>query len=197
MSQRGLDRGTLLVVTSDHGEEFLDHGSWEHQKTLYEEVIRVPLVVRGPGIRPRREPAQTSLLDVAPTILEWTGLDSPGSAQGVSLLSPPGKREAYGETHHAADATRKLFLREGGEGWKAILSLTPDGDRLVEEEWFDLAADPTETRQMPPAPDATRAARDRALERWRRGRAGDLDAPAVELTEAQRERLRALGYVLP
>ena len=197
MSQRGLHRGTLLVVTSDHGEEFLDHGSWEHQKTLYEEVIRVPLVVRGPGIRPRREPAQTSLLDVAPTILEWAGVASPGSLQGVSLLSAPGRREAYGETHHAADATRKLFLREGGNGWKAILSLTPDGDRLAKEEWFDLSADPSESRQKPPSRDATSAARNRALERWRRGRAGGLDAPAVELTPEQRARLRALGYVLP
>ena len=49
LKARGLDRSTLVVVTSDHGEEFLEHGSWEHQKTLYEEVIRIPLVLAGPA----------------------------------------------------------------------------------------------------------------------------------------------------
>jgi arylsulfatase A-like enzyme len=41
LAERGLDAGTLVFVTSDHGEEFLEHGSWEHQKTLYEEVVRI------------------------------------------------------------------------------------------------------------------------------------------------------------
>jgi hypothetical protein len=53
----GLSGSTLVVVTSDHGEEFLEHGSWEHQKTLYEEVVRVPLIVHGPGVAPRVEKA--------------------------------------------------------------------------------------------------------------------------------------------
>jgi arylsulfatase A-like enzyme len=82
LSARGALANTLVVVTSDHGEEFLEHGSWEHQKTLYGEVIRVPLVVRGPGVPARREPAPVSLLDVAPTVLAWAGLPAPASFQG-------------------------------------------------------------------------------------------------------------------
>ena len=60
LAARGLDRSTLVVITSDHGEEFLEHGSWEHQKTLYEEVVRVPLAIRGPGLdaAPRAGPGQ-------------------------------------------------------------------------------------------------------------------------------------------
>ncbi|HET8644558.1 MAG TPA: sulfatase, partial [Vicinamibacteria bacterium] len=50
LKARGLDKTTLVAVTSDHGEEFLEHGSWEHQKTLYEEVVRVPLLLAGPGV---------------------------------------------------------------------------------------------------------------------------------------------------
>src|SRR6185436_4348742 len=64
LAARGADRQALVMITSDHGEEFLEHGSWEHQKTLYEEVVRVPLIAHGPGIAPRREPAPVSLLDV-------------------------------------------------------------------------------------------------------------------------------------
>jgi arylsulfatase A-like enzyme len=192
---RGLDRGTLLVVTSDHGEEFLDHGSWEHQKTLYEEVVRVPLVVAGPGVAPRRETAQATLLDVAPTVLTWAGLPLPASFEGRSLLSPPGEREAYGETDHTVDRSRKLFVRAGERRWKAILSLSADGGKLLGEEWYDLAADPRETRSGAAPPTARDAIRSRALARWRADRSRGAGAPEVALTEEQRERLKALGYV--
>src|SRR6185436_4892190 len=111
--------------------------SWEHQKTLYEEVVRVPLIVHGPGVAPRVEKQQASLLDVAPTILAWAGLPA---AQGKSLLAPAGaEREAYGETDHTTDGTRKLFLRAGEGRWKGVLSLDASGARIKRQEWFDLA----------------------------------------------------------
>src|SRR4051812_46904672 len=131
LAARGLDRSTLVVITSDHGEEFLDHGSWEHQKTLYEEVVRVPLALRGPGVGARREHAQVSLADVAPTILAFAGVTAPASMAGRSLLasftstSTSAAREAYGETDQTIDATHKLFLRGGASRWKAVLSLSP------------------------------------------------------------------------
>jgi arylsulfatase A-like enzyme len=193
---RGLDRGTLVVVTSDHGEEFLEHGSWEHQKTLYEEVVRIPLVVAGPGIQPRAEKWQTSLLDVMPTILAWTGVPASPAQQGRSLLSTPGTREAYGETDHTIDHTHKLFLRAGAERWKAILSLDADG-KTVNEEWYDLAADPGETTSKTLHDNVADAIRSRAIQRWRDARSGGGPGPAVQLTPEQRERLRALGYVIP
>jgi arylsulfatase A-like enzyme len=96
----GLVGSTLVLVTSDHGEEFLEHGSWEHQKTLYEEVVRVPLIVRGPRVVPRVEARPASLLDVAPTVLAWAGEPVPATMQGTSLLAPLPEREAYGETDH-------------------------------------------------------------------------------------------------
>ena len=106
LGARGALANTLVLVTSDHGEEFLEHGSWEHQKTLYEEVIRVPLIAHGPGIATRRETAPVSLLDVAPTILAWAGVAAPPSFQGRSLLAPAGAEgEAYGETDHTTDGS--------------------------------------------------------------------------------------------
>jgi arylsulfatase A-like enzyme len=195
---RGLDRSTLVVVASDHGEEFLEHGSWEHQKTLYEEVIRVPLMIAGPGIKPRREPAQTSILDVLPTILEWAQVPVPAFAQGRSLLTSPGDREAYGETDHTADGTYKFFLRAGQTRWKTILSNSRErGASLVKEEWYDLSADPRESRSASPRTDVSDAIRIRARDRWQSGRDRGTGSPVVHLSAEQKERLRALGYVNP
>ena len=193
---RGLDRGTLVFLTSDHGEEFLEHGSWEHQKTLYEEVIRVPLVVAGPGVAPRKEKWQTSLLDVTPTVLAWAGLSPSPVQQGKSLLNTPGTREAYGETDHTIDHTHKVFLRAGAGWWKGILSLDADGTP-VSEEWYDLAADPGEAKSKTLRNNVADAIRARAIQRWRDARSRGGAGPAVQLTPEQRERLRALGYVLP
>ena len=195
LAARGLDRSTLVVITSDHGEEFLDHGSWEHQKTLYEEVVRVPLALRGPGLEPRRERAPVSLLDVAPTMLAWAGVPAPASVAGRSLLGPLPEREAYGETDHTVDAAHKLFLRGGASRWKAILSLSADGKETRGEEWYDLSSDPAERKSVPPAPTVADPIRRRALERWRADRGAGGSARPVCLSPEQQERLRALGYV--
>jgi arylsulfatase A-like enzyme len=194
LAARGLDASTLVLVTSDHGEEFLEHGSWEHQKTLYEEVVRVPLLLRGPGVPVRREAAQASVIDVAPTILDWAGLPIPPSVQGRSLLRAAAEREAYGETDHTNDGTRKLFLRGGQGSWKAVLSLARDSAAVAREEWYDLGRDHGEATSRPPPAAQADAIRQRALARWRADRAGAA-GPRVELTPEQRERLRALGYV--
>ena len=196
----GLEETTLIAVTSDHGEEFLDHDAWEHRSTLYEELIRIPLLFRGPGIeRGRRLPAQASLLDVAPTILDWARMPPLPTARGQSLLRPLPHREAYGETELGKGIpkgmTRKLFLRGGASSWKAILTFEPKDGTPVGEEWFDLAADPRETRTAPPPEAAAAALRSRLLKRWQDARRQGEGAMPVDLSPEQLEQLRALGYV--
>jgi arylsulfatase A-like enzyme len=195
MRGRGLDRSSLVLVTSDHGEEFLDHGGWGHEKTLYEELVRVPLIVHGPGVARRRETKQASLLDVMPTILAWAGVAVPPGSQGRSLLEPLPEREAYGETQHTKEPSYKLFLREGQGRYKTVLSVGRERGELLREEWFDLASDPSErVGQRPPAATAA-ALRERALARFRDARSLAGAAPTVHLTPEQLESLRALGYV--
>ena len=84
---RGRYEGMLIVYASDHGEEFLDHGRAGHQQTLYEEVVRVPLLVKFPGndFGGQRVSDPTSLLDVVPTILAAVGTEPPAELQGVDL----------------------------------------------------------------------------------------------------------------
>lgn len=195
LRERGLERNTAVLVTSDHGEEFLEHGSWEHQKTLYEEVVRVPLVLHAPGYAARREPASASLLDVAPTLLAWAGVATPPAMQGRSLLQALDERETYGESDHTLDRRPLLFLRAGARRWKAIFSLDPAGTRVLSEQWYDLATDPKEQANTPPRPTIADEIRARALRRWQTARRlGGPPTPAT-LSPAQIESLRALGYI--
>lgn len=194
LRERGLDRTTLVVVTSDHGEEFLDHGGWGHEKTLFEEQVRIPLIVHGPGVRPRREPAQASLVDVVPTILDWAKLPILPEARGQSLLRPLVRRDAYGETQHTKQEHHKLFFRGGQRHWKLVLWLDRKEHKPLREQWFDLEADPGERSDVtrPPGADALRR---QALARWLETRSQAGAAPQVHLTPEQVERLRALGYL--
>jgi arylsulfatase A-like enzyme len=195
LKERDVLRGALLLVTSDHGEEFLEHGSWEHQKTLYEEVIRIPLLMSGPSVTARREARPVSLLDVAPTILDFLSIPPGPNMKGVSLLRPLTEtREMYGETDHTLDGSRLSFLRGGATLWKAILRSDPLKRTERSSEWYDLAVDPGERTNRPPA-EALRAsiearARDLAL----RSRSTAASRP-VELSAEQKEKLRALGYI--
>jgi arylsulfatase A-like enzyme len=201
MKRFGVFDDALIVVTSDHGEEFLDHGSWEHQKTLYEEQLRVPLLLKLPRTeRARRVSEQVSLLDVAPTILEALSVPRPSTFQGRSLLAaiehaggdtPP---EAWAETEHTLDGSRKIAVRRGASSEKAIFTV---GDGGVAIELFDLARDPEELAKLddPEAMDVLKTRLEAYLaEVGRRGKARGA-SPDVNLAPEDLERLRSLGYL--
>ncbi|MBM4088639.1 MAG: sulfatase [Planctomycetes bacterium] len=88
LEKAGLLDNTIVAITSDHGEEFFEHGSKTHRETLFDEVIRVPLVIRYPAKLPAgsRVRAQTRSIDVAPTLLELVGLPAMENVMGASLL---------------------------------------------------------------------------------------------------------------
>jgi arylsulfatase A-like enzyme len=201
MKRLDLFEDALIVVTSDHGEEFLDHGMWEHQKTLYDEQLRVPLLLKLPrNGRGQRVSEQVSLLDVAPTILESLGIPRPPTFQGRSLLAASGREggeavpEAWAETEHTLDGSRKIALRRGASSEKAIFTI---GDAGVAVELFDLARDPKELRNLDDREtmDILKTRLDAYLaEVDRRGKARGA-SPEVNLDPEDRERLRALGYL--
>jgi arylsulfatase A-like enzyme len=200
MKRLGVFEKALVVVTSDHGEEFLDHGQWEHQKTLYEEQLRVPLIIKFPSasIGSRRVSGQVSLVDVAPTVLDALGVEAPPTFEGRSLLdaargSEAAEPEAWAETEHTIDGSRKIAVRRGASGTKSIFTLT-EGD--IEIELFELGGDPRETKRLDAG--GSRSALESRLAAYlaevdarRRGRS----RPEVELDPKDLERLRSLGYV--
>jgi arylsulfatase A-like enzyme len=201
MKRLGVYDDSMVIVTSDHGEEFLDHGMWEHQKTLYEEQIRIPLLMKLPGGArgPRRVSGQVSLIDVAPTILDLLGLAAPATFQGRSLLPAVDRgtsdaREAWAETEHTIDGTHKLAVRRGSGGKKAIFSVK---ENEVALELYDLARDSKETTNLEDPGsreglDKTLAAYLADVERRRQGKTG---SPEVILDRRDLERLRSLGYL--
>ena len=206
MKRLGVFDNTLLVVTSDHGEEFLEHGQWEHQKTLYEEQLRVPLVIKFPNvphhpggvIDPRRVGVQVSLVDVAPTVLDVLGVPSPLIFEGRSLLAAARageapEMEAWAETEHTIDGSRKIAVRRGASGTKSIFTLK-EGHLGI--ELFDLGRDPREVKRLDPG--ESFSAHERRLAAYlaeAEARRGETTLPEVELDPEDLERLRALGYV--
>ncbi len=199
MKRLGIFDKTLLVVTSDHGEEFLEHGNWEHQKTLYDEQLRIPLIVKFPdGERAgERVSEPVTLIDVAPTIADVMELDVPASFRGVSLRGGEldSSREIWSETEHTIDGTHKLSLRRGANSPKAIFSL--HSDERVDIELFDLSQDPGELRAV--ENDALRQRVQTRLKHFLKtataAREGTAETPPVDLDPEERERLRSLGYI--
>ena len=171
-------RDTLIVLTADHGEELYEHGGWKHGRTLYEEQLRVPLIMSWESVIPARRRITTPvrLIDVAPTLLEAAGLRAPaGSAHGRSLLAsllageepPPAdiyaERLNFGPTQAAVVSHGKklvLFDRNG----RAPLIDRMQEERVAEEAerepriaLYDLERDPQEQRNLAAeAPDLLR-----------------------------------------
>lgn len=115
---RGLLENTVILLTSDHGEELFDHGRVGHGGTLFEEVVRVPFLIRLPGgRRAGTEERAARLLDVFPTLASLAGGSLPPHVEGVDLLNPsPGPVEIVAETRHKS--VYKVSFREGD--WKYI-----------------------------------------------------------------------------
>jgi arylsulfatase A-like enzyme len=187
MSSHLLDR-TVIVVTADHGEEFQEHGRLTHGSHLYEETVRVPLVLRGPGIPVGRRDDPVQGIDLFPTLARILGVTAPPGLGGHDLLAAgDDTRPAVLETSSGIgpDGAPLDLVAVRTARWKLVE--TPALDR---RELYDLSADPGERNdRAASAPEA--AELGTALARWRdttRTASADTVAPGVH------ERLRALGY---
>lgn len=174
----GLFDDTMLVVTSDHGEGFGEHGTLHHGRRLYDELLRVPLYVRAPGWRRGRVVrGSCSLLDLLPTVVELVGLPPVADLDGRSLVPlvqggegrpvPAEERRTEAETGLPGDETL-VSVRDERRKWIRTADRVTGG---ASEEAFDLVADPGEERPLPPSVvdgwpaafrDAVRDARARA-----------------------------------
>lgn len=137
-----LERDVIFAVTSDHGEEFKEHGSFGHGHSVFQELLHVPLMVRWPaGLSARRVPWTVSTMDLAPTLLEATGVAIPEAFEGRSLL--PDARGAR-RAGPAVAFSEKLGDRRvaTAAGYKLIVR------RNLSWAFFNLRQDPGERVQI-------------------------------------------------
>jgi arylsulfatase A-like enzyme len=85
VNRPGRDAEAVIVITADHGEEFLEHGRWLHGAGLHHEVARVPLIVKAPGCKPRVAEGPVNLVDIPPTLVSFAGFDIPPGWGGLDL----------------------------------------------------------------------------------------------------------------
>ncbi len=192
----GLGLSTLVVVLSDHGEEFFEHGAMRHGAQVYDEAIHVPLLLRLPGVVPagHRVATPVSLIDVTPTILDLVGLPLLPGAEGRSVAPllatgvEPGDRTVFSDV--VAEDRLTVAVRTA-----LHTCIFPPG--AVPAECFDGVRDPREDRPMTldPEPAWLTAVRASAAA-YREGMfavpSGSAGAP---VDSERRHNLRALGYV--
>ncbi len=188
LSEIGFLDDAIVLITSDHGEEFGEHGRVLHPGSLFDELLHVPLILSGPGVTPGTDDRMVSTLDLAPTLLGVAGEPVPAFMRGRNLLDPAIPAAEF----------RAVFSQYGGllysvrtRRYKLIQSVGK-GRRL-----YDLVADPEEQVDIAAANKSEVRRLARALAEWRRTQpdVGASSQPTPELDAEQTERLRSLGYL--
>jgi arylsulfatase A-like enzyme len=208
-----LDKAVVAIV-SDHGEEFGEHGGLLHGRTLYEEMLRVPFLLRVPGVAPRVVSETVDLADVAPTLRALAGLAPVAPCDGRDLLARLRDDEfadAFYAEVSAPGLARRRALRVGSSKWVTTPGTggrdAANGPRDFEEreyaarrapefELYDLATDSRERTNLAGAPENGAAANDAERSRKMRAR---LDARVDELRRERGQMLadpRSLEYAL-
>ena len=199
---RGAD--TVVALVSDHGQGLGDHGWWTHG-VLYEEQIKAPLIVRGPGVPAgRRVNDLVRTIDLMPTLLEMAGVDPEADMDGTSLMpllrgDPLGEAVVayadsvnmltYGSASGFSDDKNEMLFAVIDGRWKYIHHLI----REQESELYDLALDPGELENL-------YASRPEHVERLRQDLAARAFQPDArqgrgQMSHDDLERLRSLGYL--
>ncbi|MFK7987036.1 MAG: sulfatase [Sandaracinaceae bacterium] len=201
LERLGVADNTVLVITSDHGEEFDDHGSWGHGHNIFQELIGVPLIFHGAGLPSgRRVPYTVSTMNIAQTVLDLSGVNGLERAEGRSLVPdllgarPEGPQVAFSDFQEIRRVARagnyKLVVRAN-----------------LSSVLFDLGADPGEQNELevhdlPIAGRYTRILLGQYLgaqnrRQWlqaNQDEVADLEAEEATMDDTIREQLRALGY---
>jgi len=202
LEKEGFLDETVVFVTADHGETFLEHGAWTHGTDVYEELTRVPLLLVLPQGKHagRRVEAPVQTIDIYPTVLALLGSRIPAELQGKSLFDPI---EGDADPHRPVFSEARVPRNKRPAGRGQIVAVRADGWKLIynrttrRAELYHLAQDPAErndliAREPDKARELARLLRsfdqDNARRsRWRKGQEG--------VPEDVVEALRSLGYV--
>jgi choline-sulfatase len=206
LEREGLTENTLIIVCSDHGEEFWEHGNYEHGHTLYNELLHIPLIIVGAGLPRSRIESRVALIDVLPTVLEVAGIRLQGvSLQGRSLLALTEGTDGvtsnpsvfamgtlYGpETYCLIRSNLKLMLKTEDQVDKfELIGYSSE----AESELYDTVNDPLEQNNI----FVTRGSEALTLRAELDGfkdAESTIRAKSTVIDEDLEERLRSVGYL--
>jgi arylsulfatase A-like enzyme len=203
LEKAGVLENTVIVLTSDHGTEFFEHGDKGHRKTLYDEVVRIPLIVRYPKrlAGRTRVSEQTRIIDVGPTVLELANVGVPNNVLGESLVplvdkpGTPRHRRAISELMSVGRKMRTVRTLQ----WKFFDDMGRDTFY-----YYDLKNDPREQKRLTDAQsDSCKKLQGIYLEETRNiesfvAQHKDVCVDTIEPTQPPKEvieQLRKYGYV--
>jgi arylsulfatase A-like enzyme len=194
---RGLYDDMTIVVTSDHGEEFQEHGGFWHGTTLYDEALHVPLFIKLPGNKLPGTTVQhfVQSIDLMPSLLRIASLPVPRGVQGQDIFNP--HTSVFAEESHEGNVLQALRLQRAGSTVKLIEANPGNPRKLAPLELYRVDQDPGEqvnlVQEQPELLDLTQKALHVEAKDAAAGRATQR---SVDITSdpATVERLRALGY---
>jgi len=206
LESRKLNKNTLLLITADHGEEFFEHGFFKHCYNLHNEALKIPFIIRGPGVAGGiKEKTYVQSIDIAPTLMTLAGIPKAGPMQGEDLArtcllgEPPSRRRPILCESQFLDAKclitgdRWKYIRVFGKGIADIDARHLRAAELI----YDLVQDPEEKTDLFEKKKALAAAMRRKLlallpdsEKQRLEKRGML-----RVDPQTREHLKAIGYL--
>ena len=165
-----------MVITGDHGQAFYEHNFASHASAIFDEVMRVPLIIRAPGLEPGLDARLAQHLDIAPSILRLLGLPIHPSFQGIDLFhtSPDPKRSVY-MVAQTPDAYQYGIVRSG---FKLIYD-----ERLREHLLFNVVSDPGENTDLAAAQPILVKELSQRLNTWRKLQIDYYADPALQARE--------------
>ncbi len=196
-----LDNNTLLIITSDHGEQFMEHGSVGHSIALHKEELHVPLIIKFPEASKKGSvERQVSLVDIMPTILQLLNIDPPEQTAGKPLLENSGiparlKKLLSGRqasVYHFAELDSHAILKAVSvPPWKYIYGYQTQSGAL-----YNTASDPFELINLADKhPDRAAALKEQLFSWVSQAKTYPPKSHAIELSPGEREKLEALGYL--
>ncbi len=195
LKKAGVYDDAIIVVTSDHGEEFQEHGGWWHGTTLYEEQIHVPLIVKLPAGKSAgdRRDDLASLVDVAPTLAAGAGLKPAATWVGRDLFGDAQAPDAvFSEEDHQGNVLQALR----GKTWKLITANDGNPRGLAAKELYNLENDAAETANKAAEEKDVMATMEKGLEDAAKGLQDiKIEREQMEVDAESQELLEKLGYI--
>jgi len=199
LARLGIEDNTFVVLSSDHGEEMGEHGGVGHDRTFFEEVMHVPLIIAGPGITPGRFKPAVSMINLLPTLTALLGERAPETALGESLApiiygrGEPLEKPCFAQGNNVLNAPAASMVLAGR--YKLVRQIEAGHIEL-----YDLAQDPGETKNIARENPETVDALAQQLDQFETLAAEDLTTGAdstggEHLRGIAEEQLKAVGYL--